>query len=100
MEVGSYPPNLSALALEVYPSRREQAESRELIRAVRAMNEAASMGDRNELTYKWDEDLRRPVVRLVDRETGEVVRQIPARELLEMARILADLDSAAREVRE
>jgi flagellar protein FlaG len=93
MEVGSYPPNLSALALEVYPSRREQAESRELIRAVRAMNESAPMGDRNELTYSWDKDLRRPVVRLVNRDTGEVVRQIPTRELLEMARALASIQS-------
>lgn len=91
MEVGSYPPNLSALAFEVYPSRREQAESRELIRAVRAMNESAPMGDRNELTYSWDKDLRRPVVRLVNRDTGEVVRQIPTRELLEMARTLASI---------
>lgn len=93
MEVGSYSPNLSALAFEVYPTRREQAENRELIRAVRAMNEAAPLGDRNELTYSWDKDLRRPVVRLVNRDTGEVVRQIPARELLEMARTLAGLEA-------
>lgn len=96
MEVGSYAPNLSALALEVYPSRREQAESRDLIRAVKAMNESASMGESNELTYSWDKDLRRPIVRLVNRDTGEVVRQIPSRELLEMARTLASLAPAAQ----
>jgi flagellar protein FlaG len=95
MEVGFYPHNLTALTLEAYPSRQEQVESREMIRAVKAMNETAAMGNRNELTYSWDRDLRRPVVRLVNRETGEVIRQIPAQELLEMARALADLAPAS-----
>jgi flagellar protein FlaG len=48
----------------------------------------------SELTIEFDDVLERMVFRLVDSQTGEVVRQIPSEEVLAIARALADDTSA------
>ncbi|MCW5976747.1 MAG: flagellar protein FlaG [Bryobacteraceae bacterium] len=62
-----------------------QAQNRELIEAVKALNGAEFFGQNNELTFVFDRTTRRPLVRIVDRETREVVRQIPPEYALRMA---------------
>ena len=42
------------------------------------------------MTIEFDDALDRAVFRLVDSQTGEVVRQIPSEEVLAMARALAE----------
>ena len=54
-------------------------------RAVTTVNSARIFGQDNELTIALDRGTKRTVVRLVDRKTGEVVRQIPAETLLRLA---------------
>ena len=66
-------------------SPRETADRRELVRAVRAINQEQLFGERNELTYFFDRESRRTVVRIVNRETQEVVRQLPTEEALRLA---------------
>ncbi len=61
-------------------------EQRDLIQAVKAINSAEMFGQNNELTFVFDRDSRRTLVRVVDRRTNEVVMQIPAERVLEMAR--------------
>lgn len=61
------------------------AEGRELVRAVKALNGAEMFGDHNLLTFRRDPETHRMVVRLVDRETGEVVAQIPEEYVLRLA---------------
>ncbi len=58
---------------------------RSLIQAVKAVNGAELFGSRNELTLVFDRATRRTLVRIVDRETGEVVDQIPAESVLKLA---------------
>ncbi len=48
----------------------------------------------SELTFEFDEDAGRVIVRLIDKHTGEVLRQIPSDEALAIARALAE-ESAA-----
>jgi flagellar protein FlaG len=48
----------------------------------------------SELTIEFDDVLDRMVFRLVDSQTGEVVRQIPSEEVLAIARALANDSSA------
>ncbi|PCJ40842.1 MAG: hypothetical protein COA71_09570 [SAR86 cluster bacterium] len=43
-----------------------------------------------ELNFTIDEELDRFVVTVIDRETGEVVRQIPSEDMLEIAKTLSD----------
>ena len=59
---------------------------RDLIQAVKAINSAELFGHNNELTFVFDRDSRRTLVRVVDRSTHEVVMQIPAERVIEMAK--------------
>ena len=62
-----------------------QTENREIIQAVRAVNASAKLGDNNELTFSLDRHTRRPVIRIVNRKTNEVVQQIPNEQILRLA---------------
>lgn len=43
-----------------------------------------------ELNFSVDEELNRSVVTVLDEETGEIIRQIPSEEMLELAKHIAD----------
>jgi flagellar protein FlaG len=77
----------NALAVVGSPSepRPIPQERRELIQAVRAVNAAEVFGEESELSFLIDRHTRRPVVRIVDRVTREVIRQIPDEYVLRMA---------------
>ncbi len=78
---------LSQPALSVTPQVAPELrpEDRELIKAVRALNATELFGEEHELAFLIDRQSRRPVVRIVDKETKEVVRQIPPEYVLRMA---------------
>ena len=61
------------------------AETREVIQAVRAVNAAELLGTNSELTFLVDRGTQRPVIRLVDKETRDVIQQIPPEYVLRMA---------------
>ena len=65
-----------------------QAENREVIQAVRAVNASVQLGDNNELTFSLDRHTRRPVIKIVNRKTNEVVAQIPNEQVLRLAEYL------------
>lgn len=71
------------------PTERKTAEP-EMIEAVKAVNKANLFGERYELTFSMDRQQRRMLVKLVDRDTKEVVRQVPAEYVLRLARNLGD----------
>jgi hypothetical protein len=64
----------------------------EVVKAVRALEKAeqfpegqSPLGFRNEIAYSFDREARRTVVRILDRETGELIQQIPSEEILRRA---------------
>ena len=61
------------------------AQNRQLIQAVKAVNGAELFGSGSELTFSVDRLTQRSVIRLVNRETRDVIRQIPPEYLLRMA---------------
>jgi flagellar protein FlaG len=61
------------------------AAQREVIQAVKAVNATQLLGQDNELTYQRDQETQRMVVKLVNRQTGDVVSQIPAEYVLRIA---------------
>ncbi len=73
------------LATAAAPLAQTPAQNRELIKAVKAVNAAELFGQNSELTFALDRDTRRPVVRIVDRNTGETIEQIPPEYLLRLA---------------
>ena len=48
-----------------------------------------------ELNFAVDEELGRFVVTVLDQESGEVIRQIPTEDMLELARTLSDAEENA-----
>jgi flagellar protein FlaG len=61
------------------------AENRELIQAVKSLNSSELSHD-GELTFQMDRDTRRTVIRIVDRKTNEVIRQVPPEYVLRLAK--------------
>jgi len=86
MEIGptksnGYP---AAFAQSVTPVHL-QPENREIIKAVQAANKSELFGDNNEATFVVSGKSRKPVVRIVNRQTRELVREIPAAYLQRLA---------------
>jgi flagellar protein FlaG len=74
-------------------SRIEQTEANRadpatIVRAVEQINASSLIGEKNELTFSFEQDSRRPILRIVDRETKEVIRQVPQEYVLRLARSL------------
>jgi uncharacterized FlaG/YvyC family protein len=61
------------------------ADNREVIQAVKALNQTEAFGPNNELTFKMDRNTHKPVIRVVDRKTGETVTQLPPEYVLRLA---------------
>jgi len=77
---------VAAAAVYVPPKPEVLAQNRELIQAVKAINASEMLGDRNILTFTVDRETRRPIMRIVDKETNELVSQIPPETVLRLAR--------------
>jgi flagellar protein FlaG len=68
------------------PAAPEQAAgNRDLVQAIKALNASAYLGDNNELTFQLDRNTRLPIIRIVNRQTNEVVEQIPPEYVLRLA---------------
>lgn len=66
----------------------DRAQRLEIIQAVHAVNKAEVYGDNRELTFVLDRETRRPVLQIVDKQTREVINQIPPENVLRLARDL------------
>jgi uncharacterized FlaG/YvyC family protein len=69
------------------PAQTEtKASQRDLIKAVKALQSADLFGDDRELTFVLDRVTHRALVRIVDSRTREVILQVPAEQVLQMAK--------------
>jgi len=74
------------LAAPVAPvDTQRAAENREIVQAVKAVNAAEMFGSNSELTFLLDRSTQRAVIRVVDKVTKDVIRQIPPEYVLKMA---------------
>jgi len=91
MEITFIQPNLTAPTIDYQrESRSNAAEARHLIQAVRKLNETEFTGPDRELVFSFDRETRRPLVKIVNRETREVVQQVPPEYILRLAEEQAD----------
>lgn len=72
------------------------ARNREVAEAVRAINEADGVGPSQELRFSVDRDSGRPLIRIVDRITDEVITQFPSEAALRAAEVLRSLRPGER----
>jgi flagellar protein FlaG len=82
------PVDMSWASVSQPPSSNQAEETREVVTALKALNKAELFGEDQELTFSRDPDTKRPVVQLVNRNTREVIRQIPPEYVLEAAKNL------------
>ena len=85
------PVNNPGQALPAVPdtaSPKWLVENRELIRSVKGINASELFGEGSDLTFALDRDTKRPVVRVVDRQTGELLWQAPPEYVLKLAQAL------------
>ena len=61
------------------------AQNRELIQAVKSINATEHFGINSELTFVMDRRTLRPVIRVVNSHTRELIQQIPPEYVLELA---------------
>jgi len=92
MTIDSSIPSIPPTVSDPKDSIQIQAANREVIQAVRAVNASDKLGDKNELTFSLDRHTRRPIVKIVNRDTKEVVEQIPSEQVLLLAENLGQPD--------
>jgi flagellar protein FlaG len=82
--ISNHEPKLAEAAVE---ARQEvqSIQNSELVQAVRAVNPAELFGDQSELTFVIDRRTQTALVRIIDKESGEVVRQFPPEYVLALS---------------
>jgi flagellar protein FlaG len=85
MTIDSSIPAIAQPVSNFKDSAQIQAANREVIQAVRAVNASGKLGTKNVLTFSLDKRTRRPVITIVNRDTNEVVDQIPSEQVLRLA---------------
>jgi flagellar protein FlaG len=68
--------------------QKRPPDHRELIEAVAKVNKSGLLGQDKELTFLMDRDVNRPIIRIVNRKTKELVLQIPPEYVLNVAKAL------------
>jgi len=61
---------LAAVATLAPVPPEQAATNRNVIRAVKAVNDAGILGDNNEITFQIDRNSRLPLIRIIDRTTN------------------------------
>ena len=79
------PANGAAISTPKQANAEQAPAQRELIRAVKTVNESGALGQDRELTFALDRETKRVVVWLVDKTTREVFLQIPSERVLRLA---------------
>lgn len=83
-------PRLAPSSVDAQPEA-QPIQNSELVQAVRAVNAAELFGDRSEITFVIDRRTHTALVRIVDKESGEVVRQFPPEYVLALSEQLKSL---------
>jgi len=79
---------VSAAVSSPTPTNEKDVPVRQVVTAVNEVNKSELMGEGRQLTFTRDPETRRPVIQIVDQNTGEVLDQIPSETILELAQQL------------
>jgi flagellar protein FlaG len=89
MEIGAAQSAAQALPAVAPTIPAEQAaQNRQVVQAVKAVNNTEMFGQDRELEFQKDAATNRMVVRVIDRKTKEVLSQVPPEYLLRLAQDL------------
>lgn len=85
------PAPATRVAVAVPEPASQQPAPEQLQKAVEAMKQTIETKAPNSLAFSIDDSTGKTVVRISDAQTGEMIRQIPSEEMLEIARSLDKL---------
>ena len=88
---GASAPAVRAPAVVPEPTPQQQPRLEQVERAVESMKQLIEAKAPNSLSFAIDSDTGKTIVKVSDAQTGEMIRQIPSEELLEIARSLDKL---------
>ena len=74
----------------------EAAKNRELIKAIKTINEGGALGPSSELRFAFDKATGQPLIKIVDRVTNEVIAQVSQEGALRAAQVLRELNQGER----
>ena len=77
-------------------SPEQAAKNRELVKAIKSINESQGLGSTSELRFSFDKDSGQPLIQVVDRVTNEVITQLPPEVTLRAAAVLKQLREGGR----
>jgi flagellar protein FlaG len=77
-------------------STEQAAKNREIARAVKILNDGGGVGAGSEVRFAIDGTSGQALIRIVDRVTEEVIRQIPSESVIRMAEVLQSLGPGER----
>uniref|UniRef100_A0A831UGH0 Flagellar protein FlaG n=1 Tax=Geobacter metallireducens TaxID=28232 RepID=A0A831UGH0_GEOME len=83
----STPVELPKVAVKEMSAAEKEEKVREAAEKINEFIEAMT----HDLSFSVDKDTNRTVVKVLERESGEVIRQIPAEEILKIAKMLDEL---------
>jgi uncharacterized FlaG/YvyC family protein len=93
MVINPVQPDVSSPLVSPQVSVQQAAQSRQVVQAAKSVNESGVLGQ-NQLVLMVDRQTHRPVFQVVDRNTHEVLSQIPPEYVLRLAQ---DLGSSLSE---
>jgi len=79
------PVGVSAPVNATTPTADHDQSVRPLVTAVRMVNKAELLGQGRELSFRRNPETRQPVIAILDKDTGDVIDQIPAESVLQLA---------------
>ena len=82
----SAPTTSSSSEVSSASARKEALELRAVIKALKELDFPAFSLPNRGLNISFDRETRQSIVQIVDRDSGEVVQQIPGKEVVERAR--------------
>ena len=86
MNLASIRPDAAGAATSSASVAPQQAAQRQqLIKAADILNAGQTFGDNNELIFVFDRTTHRPIMRVVDRKTNDVIMQLPPEYVLNLA---------------
>lgn len=94
MDVSAIQPGRAVSPQAAAVSADAASQRRPLLQAIKSVNQSGTLG-RNQLVFLVDSQTHRPIIRVEDRETHEVVLQIPPEYVLRLAQNLKGTSSEA-----
>lgn len=84
MEISSIKPSGYAVQQPASLNPDQAAHRRQLLKAVTSVNASGLLGN-NELVFSVDRQTHRPIIRVVDKDTHEIIFQAPPEYILNLA---------------